>query len=98
MPDIDSIFATVEDCQPVRSLDLSEGITGTIFKVVAKIDTPTGQYSNDIYLVKILEPARSNDFVPEMGATMEHGRFDFDTTEKIPQGTKLKISISPSHD
>ena len=95
-PETDSIFAAVTDCQSLGAADV--GVTVTIFRVVAKIYAPRNRYSDDIYLVKILEPVGLNALVPERGAMMDHEEFWFDSTDEVPRGTKLKISVSPSHD
>jgi hypothetical protein len=96
MPDTHSIFATVKDCQPLGSVDL--GGATKIFRIEAEIETPRNRYLDDIYLVNILEPVGLNALLPEMGVTMEREKFSFDSTDEVREGTKLKLSVSPSHD
>lgn len=91
-PETDSIFATVTDCQSSGTADL--GVTVTIFRVVAKMYAPRNRYSDDIYMVHILEPVGLNALLPKRGVPMDHEEFWFDSTDEVPKGTKLKISVS----
>jgi hypothetical protein len=33
--------------------------------------------------------------MPERGTSMDHGKFSFNSTEKVPKGTQLKVEITP---
>jgi hypothetical protein len=100
MPDTDTAVALVKDCRLLTSLDLGPEVSTDfpIFRVVAEIDAPT-RYTGDKYLVHILEPVGLDALVPKMGAALRADRsFDFDSTEEVPKGTKLSVSVSKSHD
>ena len=57
---------------------------------------PIHKYSNDLFLVKILEPAELQFLQNEQGSWMVHGKFHFAALKEVKVGDKLKISNSPA--
>jgi hypothetical protein len=80
--------------QPV--VKVAEGLEVGGFTVRAEMDVPANKYSQDLFLVKIVEPAGLDYLQHEKGSLMEHGRFELDAARDVKVGTKQKISIAPA--
>ena len=95
----DTPIAIVESCILLPDLDeVTPEIEITVYHVEARMFVPGNKYSNDIYMVRITEPDGVGDLMDDEGTLMEHGRFSFDSTVEIPQGTELKLEINPIGD
>ena len=77
-------------------VEVAEGVEVGSYTVRAKMYVPAVKYSNDFYLVKIMEPKGLDYLQPERGWQMERGEFAFDSVKELQVGDRLKISILPA--
>ena len=75
--------------------EVAEGVEVGGYTIRARICEPAVQYSNNFYLVKILEPKGLDYSQPARGWQMEHGDFAFDSVRELALRDRLKISILP---
>lgn len=77
-------------------VEVAEGVEVGGYTIRAKMYVPAVKYSNDFYLVKIMEPKGLDYLQPERGWQMERGEFAFDSVKELQVGDRLKISILPA--
>jgi hypothetical protein len=86
--------AVVEECQQVTSDQITPSIRVNAFHLEARMQFPGNQYSDNIYMVRVIKPEGVGNLIDERGTLMEHGKFSFDSTEAVTNGTELEIEIS----
>jgi hypothetical protein len=67
-------------------------LTLMFYRVQARV--LEGQYEDDVYVVTVLKPVNVGHLIDEDGTLAEHGKFSFDSTERIAIGTELKVEIT----
>jgi hypothetical protein len=87
--------AIVEDCQLDAFGKVTRDIQVTLYNVEARMLVPADTYSEGMYLIRIIKPEGMGHLMPERGTSMDHGKFSFNSTEKVPKGTQLKVEITP---
>jgi hypothetical protein len=84
--------AVVASCSVAGSEQITVDVTVTIYRVEARVFEP--RYSDDVYLVTVVEPQGVGDLIDEQGALMEHGKFFFESTEEIAVSTELVVEVT----
>ena len=84
--------AVVVSCSLASSDQITVDLTVTLYQIQARV--LEAAYAEDFYVVTIVKPKGIGDLIDEDGAIMEHGKFSFDSTEKIAIGTELEIEIT----